>query len=147
MQSQEHFQGKPFKTTVIQTYAPSSDAEEAERFCEDLQDLICACTASQSCPILCNLMECSLPGSSVHGVSLGKNTGVGCHALLQGIFSTQGLNSGLPHCRQILYQLSHQGSPTRKRGGQNGWQTGAGCRTDMDGSSQLCIVKVSECYK
>ena len=34
-----------------------------------------------------------------------------CHALLQGIFPTQGLNPGLPHCRQILYQLSHQGSP------------------------------------
>ena len=41
----------------------------------------------------------------------GKNTGVGCHFLLQGIFLTQGLNSGLLHCRQILYQLSLQGSP------------------------------------
>ena len=40
-----------------------------------------------------------------------KNTGVGCHALLQGIFSTQGSNQGLLHCRQILYHLSHQGSP------------------------------------
>ena len=35
----------------------------------------------------------------------------GCHFLLQGIFPTQGSNPGLPHCRQILYQLSHQGSP------------------------------------
>ena len=43
--------------------------------------------------------------------SPGKNTGVGCHALLQGIFPTQGSNSGLPCCRQILYRLSHQGSP------------------------------------
>ena len=42
--------------------------------------------------------------------SLGKKTGVGCHALLQGIFPTQGLNPGLLHCRQILYCLSHQGS-------------------------------------
>ena len=41
--------------------------------------------------------------------SPGKNTGVGCHFLLQGIFPTQGLNLGLPHCRQILYRLSHQG--------------------------------------
>ena len=41
----------------------------------------------------------------------GKNTGVGCHFLLQGIFPTQGLNPGLPHCRQMLYPLSHQGSP------------------------------------
>ena len=38
-------------------------------------------------------MDCSVPGSSVHGDSPGKNTGVGCHALLQGIFPTQGLNS------------------------------------------------------
>ena len=40
----------------------------------------------------------------------GKNTGVGCHFLLQGIFPTQGSNKGLPHCRQTLYYpLSHQG--------------------------------------
>ena len=42
---------------------------------------------------------------------LGKNTGGGCHALLQEIFPTQGLNLDLPHCRQILYYPSHQGSP------------------------------------
>ena len=47
----------------------------------------------------------------LHGDSLGKNTGVSCHALLQGIFPTQELNPGLSHCRQILYHLSHQGSP------------------------------------
>ena len=41
----------------------------------------------------------------------GKITGVGCHFLLQGILLTQGLNPGLLHCRQILYHLSHQGSP------------------------------------
>ena len=40
-----------------------------------------------------------------------KNTGVGCHTLLQEIFPTQRSNPGLPHCRRILYQLSHQGSP------------------------------------
>ena len=43
--------------------------------------------------------------------SLGKNTGVGSHSLLQGIFPTQGSNQGLLHCRQIIYRLSHQGSP------------------------------------
>ena len=42
--------------------------------------------------------------------SPGKNTGVGSHFLLQGIFSTQGPHLGLLHCRQILYHLSHQGS-------------------------------------
>ena len=40
-----------------------------------------------------------------------KNTGVGSLSLLQGIFPTQSLNPGLPHCRQIFYQLSHKGSP------------------------------------
>ena len=40
-----------------------------------------------------------------------KNTGVGCHSLLQEIFLTQGLNSCLPSCRQTVYHLSHQGSP------------------------------------
>ena len=43
--------------------------------------------------------------------SPGKNTRVGSHPLLQGIFPTQGLNLGLLHCRQILHHLSHQGSP------------------------------------
>ena len=56
-------------------------------------------------------MDYSLPGSSVRRDSPGKNTGVGCHALLQGIFPNQGSNPGLPHYRQILYHLSHQGSP------------------------------------
>ena len=41
----------------------------------------------------------------------GQNTGVGSLSLLQGIFPTQGLNPGLPHCRKILYQLSHKGNP------------------------------------
>ena len=61
------------------------------------------CLVVQSCPTLCNPMNCSLPGSSVHGDSSGRNTGVGCRDHLQGIFPTQGLNLGLPHCRQILY--------------------------------------------
>ena len=56
-------------------------------------------------------MDCGLPGSSVHGDSPGKNTGVCCHALLQGIFPTQRSNSGLPYHRWILYHLSHQGNP------------------------------------
>ena len=67
------------------------------------------CLVAQSCLTLCKPMDCSLPGSSVHGDSPGKYTGVGCHALLQGIFPTQGLNPNLKHCRQILHRLSHQG--------------------------------------
>ena len=45
--------------------------------------------------------------------SPGKNTGVCCRALLQGIFLTQGSNIGLPHCRQILYHLSHREAQAR----------------------------------
>ena len=56
-------------------------------------------------------MVYSQPGSSVRGNSPGKNTGMSCHALLQGNFPIQGSNPGLPHCRQILYYLSPQGSP------------------------------------
>ena len=64
---------------------------------------------AQSCLVLCDTMGYNPPGFSVHGDSPGKNTGVGCHSLLQGNFPTQGLNWGLLHCRQILYHLSHQG--------------------------------------
>ena len=66
------------------------------------------CLVAQSCPTLCDPMYCSPPGTSIHWDSLGKNTGVSCHAFLQGIFPTQGSKAGLPHCRQILYHLSHQ---------------------------------------
>ena len=61
------------------------------------------CLVIQSCLTLWDPMECSPPGSSVHGNSPGKSTGVGCHSLLQEIFPTQGSNPGLPHCRQIVY--------------------------------------------
>ena len=88
----------------------------------------------QLCLTLCDPKDCSSPDSSVHGDSPGKNTEVGCHflfqkslrphglysswnshevgslSLLQGIVPTQGSNPGLPHCRWILYQLSHKGS-------------------------------------
>ena len=63
---------------------------------------------AQSCPTLCNPMDCSLVGFSVHGDFPGKSIGVGCHVLLQGIFPTQGLNPGLLHCSWTLYHLSHQ---------------------------------------
>ena len=66
---------------------------------------------AQSCLTLCAPMDCSPPGSSVHGDSPGNSTGVGGHAFLQGIFPTQGSNPGLSHYRRILYRLSHQGRP------------------------------------
>ena len=66
------------------------------------------CLVAQSCLTLHNPRDCSPPGSFVHGDSPGKNTGVGCQAFLQVIFPTQGSNPGLPHCRWILYHLSHR---------------------------------------
>ena len=68
------------------------------------------------------LRKCSRSGQSdsvqPHGLqstwlfcplnSIGKNTGVDCHSLFQGIFPTQGWDLGLPHCRQFLYHLSHK---------------------------------------
>ena len=71
----------------------------------------------------CAVLSCSVMFDSLwpHGQlparllcpwdSPGKNTGVGCLALLQGIFPAQGLNPGLLHCRWSLYCLIHQGSP------------------------------------
>ena len=94
------------------------------------------CLVSQSCLTLRDPMDCSPLGSSVHGDSPGKNTGVGCHAILQGIFPTQGLDPGLLHCRRILYCLSHQWSPRIlewvaypfSRGAfQHRYQTGVSC--------------------
>ena len=57
------------------------------------------CLVTHSSPTLCNPMDRSLPGSSAHGDSPGKKTGVGCHALLQGIFPTQLSKPSFPHWR------------------------------------------------
>ena len=59
---------------------------------------------TQSCPILWDFMD-----YTVHENFPGQNTRVGSCSLLQGIFPTQVSNPGLPHCRQILYKLSHKG--------------------------------------
>ena len=69
------------------------------------------CLVAQLCLTLFDPMDYSLLGSSVHGDSPGKNTGVGCYVILQGISPTQGSNSGPLHYRLIPYHLSHQGSP------------------------------------
>ena len=98
------------------------------------------CLVAQSCLTVCDPMDYSPPGSSVHRDSPGKNFGESCHALLQGIFPTQGSNLGLPHFSQILYCLGHQGSPN-------------GCRVihcqDVEFHSPvgrlLCLLWI-ECY-
>ena len=74
-------------------------------------DSMCVCLVAQLCPTLCNMCPTLWPTKLLCPWGwtriLGKNTGVGCHALLQEIFPTQGSNPGFSHCRQILYHLSH----------------------------------------
>ena len=83
-----------------------------ERYCGFAVVVVTSlCLVAQSCLTLCDPLDCSPQGSSVHGDSPGKNTEMGCHVLLQGIFPTQQSNLGPQHCWQILYHLSHQGSP------------------------------------
>ena len=95
--------------TLISMLAPqplrSGSPELPERLIPGLECSVCVGLVAQSCPTFCDCMECSPPGSTVHGDYPGKNIRVGCHALLHGIFPTQGSNPGLPHC-------SHQGSPS-----------------------------------
>ena len=63
---------------------------------------------------LCDPMDCSLPGSSIHGISQVRVLEWVAMSFIQAIFLTQGRNPGLPHCRQMLYCLSHQGSPNEQ---------------------------------
>ena len=75
--------------------------------------IICVCSVAQLCLTLCNPMDCCPPGSSVLGSFSGKNTGMGCHFLLQGIFPTQGLNLclwDLMYWQADSLPLSHLGS-------------------------------------
>ena len=73
--------------------------------------LQCVCMlVVQSCLTLCNPMNCSLLRLLRPWESASKSTGVSCQFLLQGIFPTEGSNLGRPHCMQILYHLSYQGS-------------------------------------
>ena len=67
----------------------------------------------QSYLTLCNPMDCTLPGSSVYGILQGKNIGVGCHALFQGIFLTQGSHLCLLslHCQAGSLPLAPPGKP------------------------------------
>ena len=66
--------------------------QEGELGSSHSQHCAALCLVSQSCPTLCHPMDCSPPDSSVQEDSPGENTGVGCHALLQGIFPTQRSN-------------------------------------------------------
>ena len=83
---------------------------------------MCACLVARLWPTFCDSVDCSPPGCSAHGGSPGKNTGVGCHFLLQGIFPTHRLNPGLPHWGRFFTiwatreaQLQSQPSHAKKK--------------------------------
>ena len=69
------------------------------------------CLIRSLCPTLCSTIDCSPPGSSVHGILWARVLEWVVIPFSRGIFPTQGLDLGLPHCRRILYHLSHQGNP------------------------------------
>ena len=71
-------------------------------------------------PVVCESRSVVSDSLRPHGLyspwsSLGENTRAGSHSLLQGIFPIQGSNPGLPPCREIIYHLSHQGSPNKRK--------------------------------
>ena len=72
------------------------------------------CLVTRSCLILCNFMDDGLPGSSVYEILRAKNTRVGCHFLLWGIFPTQGSKPCLLHWQVDSLLLSHLGNPKKK---------------------------------
>ena len=73
---------------------------------------LCCCSVAKSCPTLCDPVDCSRPGSSVHEVFPGKDTRVGCHSLLQGIFPTQGSNPAFLYWQAGFLPSEPQGSPS-----------------------------------
>ena len=95
-----------------------------------VQRFLCACSIplgdqikcenrmllAQLCPTLRNPMDCSPPRSPVHGISQARRLEWVDFPFSRGIILTQGSNPGLLHCRQILYLLSHQGSPIHSIG-------------------------------
>ena len=71
----------------------------------NFQEVLVKVLVAQSCSTLCNPVDCSLPGSSVHGISQARILEWVAISFSKGIFPTQGPNLGLLHCRQILYHL------------------------------------------
>ena len=84
-------------------------------FLQETQEGLCTQCAKLllSCPSLCDPMDYSPPGSAVHGILQARILQHVVIALLQGILLTEVWNLGLQQCRQILYHVSHQGSPRK----------------------------------
>ena len=96
------------KTHSLCLMRKTSDRQNWEIF-----SWMCMCAKSlQLCLTLCDPMDCSPPGSSVHGILQAKILEWVAVPFSRASSQPQGSNLGLPHCRQMLYHLSHQGSPS-----------------------------------
>ena len=97
---------------------------------------------TQSC--LSDPMDCSPPGSSIHGDSSGKNTGVGCHALLQGIFPTHGIKPRSPSLQADSLPSEPQGKPSNDTVLSVTWyyekSTGLEIRTKFLSRTKHCVT-------
>ena len=108
------------------------------------------CVHALSHPTLCDSTDCSPPGSSVHGDSPGKNTGVSCHALLTGIFLTWGLNSSLSrllHWQAGSSPLAPPGKPLlagipSALCGRVGWEPSEWVCLPLKGAEELAQSRV-----
>ena len=111
--SMTHFETEKF-TNRLNSGIPKEGNEDPSTYLRGTRVCVCVCVCvlvTQSCLTLCDPMHCSPASLLSPWDSPSKSTGVGCHSLLRGIFMTLRSNPGLLHCRQILYHLSHQGSP------------------------------------
>ena len=114
-----YFQGKSFSVTVIQVYAPTTNAKEAEVqwFDEDLENLLVKVKALvMKLPLtLCDTKDCSPPGSSAHGILQARILEWVAIPFSKGSSWPRDETWFLPHCRKILYHLHHQESPKPSR--------------------------------
>ena len=76
--------------------------------------VVCVRSITQSCPTLCDPMDCSLPCSSIHGISQARVLEWGCHFLLQGLFLTQGLSPPSPALAGAVFTTEPRGKPQIK---------------------------------
>ena len=90
---------------------PSVLVHYQSRLLITLPHLYCLLLTAQSCLILCNSVDCSPPGSSVHGILQARILEWVAIPFFRGSSRPRDLYLGLLHCRQVLYHLSHQGSP------------------------------------
>ena len=95
--------------TTLTSFQPAHPLDTLQLVKAPLKVVLgCACVqvCAQLCSTLCDPMDCSPASLLCPWDFPGKNTGMGCCALFQGIFPTQGLNTCLLHCRQILYHYA-----------------------------------------